>query len=130
MPPTAHQPSEAVLALAGKLFEMARQGDTENLRAYLEAGVPPDLTNEAGDSLIMLAAYHGHADTVQALLDNGADPNRINDRGQSPLAGAVFKGSVDVIHALLQSGADPKLGKPSALETANMFGKAGLLAIQ
>lgn len=122
------QPSEALLALAAKLFDLARQGNTEALIAYLSAGAPADLTNDKGDSLVMLAAYHGHAETVQALLDHGADPNRINDRGQSPLAGAIFKNAVDVVRVLVDHGADPSFGNPSALETARMFGKTDLLA--
>ncbi|VCU70754.1 Ankyrin repeats (3 copies) [Pigmentiphaga humi] len=126
-PTDPHQPSEGVLALAAKLFDLARQGNTEVLTAYLQAGAPADLTNEKGDSLIMLAAYHGHVDTVRALLAHGADPNRVNDRGQSPLAGAVFKGSNDVVQALLDAGANPQLGSPSAVETARMFGRSGLM---
>lgn len=121
------QPSEALLALASKLFDLARQGDTETLEAYMAAGAPADLTNDKGDSLLMLAAYHGHAATVQSLLDHGADPNRINDRGQSPLAGAIFKNEVDVVRALVNHGADPAYGKPSALDTARMFGREELL---
>jgi hypothetical protein len=46
---------------ATKLFGLARAGDTEALRAYVEAGVPVDLTNGKGDTLLMLAAYYGHA---------------------------------------------------------------------
>ena len=125
--PDRRPPSDAVLALASKLFDLARQGDGDTLKAYLDAGAPADLTNDKGDSLVMLAAYHGHAATVAALLSRGADPNRINDRGQSPLAGAVFKGSADVVRLLLEAGADPSFGKPSALETARMFGKTDLL---
>jgi ankyrin repeat protein len=121
------QPSDALLALAAKLFDLARQGETDTLAAYLDAGAPADLTNDKGDSLVMLAAYHGHAATVQTLLSHGADPNRVNDRGQSPLAGAVFKGSGDVVRILLGAGADPSFGQPNALETARMFGKTDLL---
>lgn len=54
--------------------------------------MPANLTNDRGDSLLMLAAYHGHAEAVTALVGRGADPDRANDRGQTPLAGAVFKG--------------------------------------
>jgi ankyrin repeat protein len=70
----------------------------------------------------MLAAYHGHADTVRALLARGADPDLANDRGQTPLAGAVFKKEREVVKALLEAGADPYAGRPSAIETARMFG--------
>ncbi|MGW6918325.1 ankyrin repeat domain-containing protein [Kitasatospora sp. NPDC054939] len=121
-------PDAAVVALAGKLFDAARAGDAALLAAYLDAGAPADLTNDRGDTLLMLAAYHGHAAAVRALLERGADPNRANDRGQTPLAGAVFKGSDDVLAVLLDGGADPQAGTPSAVDTARMFGKEELVA--
>jgi ankyrin repeat protein len=114
---------EAMAELATRLFDMARRGDTASLETYLAAGVPVNLCNDSGDTLLMLAAYHGHAGTVAALLDRGADADRTNDRGQSPLAGAVFKGEDAVVHALLAAGADPLAGTPSALDTARMFGR-------
>lgn len=122
-------PDDDVVELATKVFGLARDGDTETLAAYLAAGVPPNLTNDSGDTLVMLAAYHGHADAVTALLTAGADPNRANDRGQTPIAGAVFKGETDVVRALLAGGADPAAGSPSAIATAQMFGQAELLAL-
>ncbi|GAA2229559.1 MULTISPECIES: ankyrin repeat domain-containing protein [Kitasatospora] len=121
-------PDDEVIELAGRLFDAARNGDTALLAGYLRAGAPADLANDRGDTLIMLAAYHGHAETVEALLAGGADPNRVNDRGQTPLAGAVFKGEDKVIAALLAGGADPRAGAPSAVDTALMFGKDELVA--
>ncbi|GAA0685884.1 ankyrin repeat domain-containing protein [Kitasatospora atroaurantiaca] len=121
-------PDADVIALAGKLFDAARTGETALLAAYLDAGAPANLSNDRGDTLVMLAAYHGHADTVQALLEHGADPDQPNDRGQTPLAGAVFKGEEKVITALLGGGADPQAGTPSAVDTARMFGKDDLVA--
>lgn len=118
-----------IVELAGRLFGMARAGETETLVSYLDAGVPVNLTNDSGDTLVMLAAYHGHVATVRALLAAGADPNRANDRGQTPIAGAVFKGERDVVRALLDGGADPAAGQPSAIATAEMFGQAELLAL-
>jgi uncharacterized protein len=110
-----------VIALAAKVFDLAREGDTEQLTAYLDAGVPANLTNDKGDTLLILAAYRGHTDTVTALLERGADHARINDRGQSPLAAAVFKQSADSVRALLAAGADPDAGSPSARATAEFF---------
>jgi ankyrin repeat protein len=81
------------------------------------------------DSLVMLAAYHGHSDAVRALLARGAEADRVNDRGQTPLAGAAFKGETDVIKALLEGGADPSAGTPSAVDTARMFGRSELLEL-
>ncbi|WP_328724650.1 ankyrin repeat domain-containing protein [Streptomyces sp. NBC_00259] len=122
-------PDPEVVELASKIFDLARQGDAEALVAYVDAGVPANLTNDRGDSLLMLAAYHGHASAVTALLARGAEADRANDRGQTPLAGAVFKGEDTVIRALLDGGADPEAGTPSAVDTARMFGKADLLEL-
>ncbi|MFJ7497460.1 ankyrin repeat domain-containing protein [Streptomyces sp. NPDC097727] len=122
-------PDPEVVELATKVFDLARRGEAEALAAYVDAGVPVNLTNDRGDSLVMLAAYHGHAAAVTALVGRGADPDRANDRGQTPLAGAVFKGEGAVIEALLAAGADPSAGTPSALDTARMFGKADLLEL-
>lgn len=114
---------------ATRLFDMARTGRTDDLLPYLEAGIPANLSNEKGDTLLMLAAYHGHAGTVRVLARYGADPERVNDRGQSPLAGAVFKKEPGVVRTLLEVGADPRSGNPSAVETARMFGHGDLLAL-
>ncbi|MEU4152221.1 ankyrin repeat domain-containing protein [Streptomyces sp. NPDC026659] len=120
-------PDPEVVELATKIFDLARRGRTEELVAYVDAGVPANLTNDRGDCLVMLAAYHGHAGTVRALLARGADADRINDRGQTPLAGAVFKAEAEVIDVLLEAGADPAAGTPSAVDTARMFGRTELL---
>ncbi|MET7620896.1 ankyrin repeat domain-containing protein [Streptomyces sp. NPDC005408] len=122
-------PDPEVIELATKVFDLARQGETEALAAYIDAGVPANLTNDRGDTLVMLAAYHGHAPAVEALLARGAEPDRANDRGQTPLAGAVFKGEDAVIRVLLAGCADPKAGTPSAVDTARMFGKTDLLEL-
>jgi uncharacterized protein len=123
------EPDSEMLQFAAKVFNLARQGDAGTLAAYVDAGVPANLCNDKGDTLVMLAAYHGHRQAVSALLERGADPDRPNDRGQTPLAGAVFKGERAVIEALLDGGADPTAGIPSAVETARMFGLDDLVAL-
>jgi hypothetical protein len=42
--------------LAMKIFNLARAGDTAAVAAYVDAGVPVNLTNDSGDTLVMLAA--------------------------------------------------------------------------
>jgi ankyrin repeat protein len=127
--PDGTGPDEETLALAHKLFDAAREGNTELLGGYLAAGVPATLTNDAGDTLLMLAAYHGHAGTVGVILAHGADPNTANDRGQTPLAGAVFKGYPAVVQALVEAGADADAGTPSARAAAEMFARTDILAL-
>jgi uncharacterized protein len=118
-------PPEAV-ELAHQMFDLARAGETAELTRYVDQGVPANLTDADGNSLLMLAAYHGHAELVTDLAERGAEVNALNDRGQSPLAGAVFKGEDAVVRALLEAGADPGRGSPTALETANVFERPDL----
>jgi hypothetical protein len=108
--------------LAGQAVDLARAGDTAALATCLDGGVPVDQANENGDTLLMLAAYHGHEETVRALLSRGADPGLANEKGQTPLAGAVFKKDAGIVRALLDAGADPHEGQPSAVDAARMFG--------
>jgi ankyrin repeat protein len=110
-----------VIELAGRVFDLARGGYTDELAAYVDAGVPVDLTNDKGDTLLILSAYHGHAEAVAALLARGADHSRVNDRGQTALAAAVFKQSTESVRHLLGAGADPDAGGPSARATAAFF---------
>jgi ankyrin repeat protein len=112
---------DELLAFAARMFDLARSGDTAVLAAYVDAGLPVDLANAKGDSLLMLAAYYDHPETVQALLERGADTERINDRGQTALSAAVFRRSADGVEALLKAGADPTLGAPNAIDTARFF---------
>jgi ankyrin repeat protein len=124
-PPAGRAPSsldEEALAFAHRMFDLARNGGTDELARTVDAGLPVNLTNDKGDCLLLLAAYHSHPGTVRALLDRGADPDRVNDRGQTPLTAAVFRQDTETVTALLDAGADPLAGGPSALETARFFG--------
>ncbi|MGI4896363.1 MAG: ankyrin repeat domain-containing protein [Janthinobacterium lividum] len=117
---------ERALELAHRVFDHARNGRSRELAGYLDAGVPVNSTDTDGNSLLMLACYHGHPATVRVLLQRGADPDRVNGRGQTPLSGAVFQGQRDVVTALVAADADPYLGEPNALESARFFGRADL----
>ncbi|GAB7329054.1 hypothetical protein MBLNU13_g00896t1 [Cladosporium sp. NU13] len=122
-------PPEAI-ELATKLFDFARAGDTPALSQYLSAGIPANLTNHKGDTLLMLAAYHGNVETVRVLIEKGADVDAINDRGQSPIAGAVFKGYDEVVRLLVNEGkADIRAGQPNAVQAAQMFKREECLRI-
>lgn len=106
------------------MFDLARTGD-ESLLTYMQAGIPPNLTNNRGDTLLMLASYHGHTSLVRAMLalPTPPDPNQLNGRGQSILAGVVFKGYSEIVPLLLEAGADPLAGQPNAEDSAKMFNK-------
>jgi len=101
--------------------DLAREGSTAELAARVDAGVPVNLTSAAGDTLLLLAAYHQHAGTVRMLLERGADHSRVNDKGQTALGAAVFRQAGDVVRDLLAAGADPSLGRQSGHAVAQVF---------
>jgi ankyrin repeat protein len=117
------------LDFAHRMFDLAREGAAQELGAYVDAGLPVNLTNDKGNSLLMLAAYYNHPDTVRMLLERGADTARVNDRGQSALAAAVFRRSAESVTALLEAGADPAVGSPTALDMARFFDLPEMLAL-
>jgi uncharacterized protein len=117
------------IAFAHRMFDLARTGATGELAGYVAAGLPAHLTDDKGDTLLILAAYHNHPETVAALLKYGADPGRVNERGQTALAAAVFRQSREAVTTLLDAGADPAAGGPSATETAAFFGLPEMAAL-
>jgi ankyrin repeat protein len=123
---------EATLAFARKVFHYARSGEADELTALLSHGLPPNLRNERGDSLLMLSCYHGHYEAAKALLVHGADPEICNDAGQSPLAGVAFKGDLAIAALLLDHGAQVDNGGPQGktpLMFAAMFNRVEMVRL-
>ena len=93
-------------------LDFARQGKTQDLKLMLQAGMPVNLSDHKGNSLIMLASYNGNLETTsmlidfKALVDFGADVDKKNDKGQTPLAGVCFKGYLDIVKVLVKAGAN------------------------
>ena len=121
---TRQQEQQQIVAVA---MDLARDGRTADLALFLDHGFPVDLQDPAGNTLLMLAAYHGHLDTVSTLVARGADVDRRNERDQSPVAGAMFKGEDEVVRVLVAAGADLDAGSPTARETARLFGQQHLI---
>jgi ankyrin repeat protein len=124
-----HGLSPEELAFLQSTFDHARNGDLDAVVQMVDAGVPVNLTNSAGDTLLILAAYHLHADLVRALLERGADHSRVNDKGQTALAAAVFRQHRGIVTDLLQAGADPDLGPKSAVAIATFFDLPDMLTL-
>ena len=107
-------------------LDFARHGEMESLAAMLRHGLPVNLADAKGHSLLMLASYNGNLETTRLLLEHGAVVDGRNDRGQTPLGGAAFKGYEEIVALLLDHGADIDAdngGGMTPLMFAAMFGR-------
>jgi len=111
--------------------ELARQGKAAELSALLKDGLKVNLRDAKGNTLLMLASYHGRTEVVKLLLKSGAAVDLRNDKGQTPLGGVAFKGYVDIATLLLDAGADPVAdqGGSTPADFATLAGKTEILAL-
>ncbi|MDD5087618.1 MAG: ankyrin repeat domain-containing protein, partial [bacterium] len=61
------------------IFEAARQGDVDAVKAFVAKNQSILSLDEIGSTPLHHAAAGGHALVVNYLLDNGADPNLVNN---------------------------------------------------
>jgi ankyrin repeat protein len=79
---------------------LIKRGDEAALRSALEQGLDPNLVNQNGWSLLMLAAVEGNVPVGRALLDHGANPTLANNKSETALTLATNRG-FDLFTALL-----------------------------
>ena len=92
------------LDYAHTAFNLARAGDTVGLKRLLDLGLPANVHNERGDSLVMLASYHGHLEATRLLLERGADKDWRSASGETAASLAAAMGAWRALSALGVSG--------------------------
>lgn len=89
------------------IIDAVKEGKIAKVEEYLKNNGDPNLKNRIGDSLIMLATYHGYPAIVEDLIKAGADVNDKNDR-YTVLDLAFYQyldSDTDTIGLLLEAGA-------------------------
>jgi ankyrin repeat protein len=71
---------------------LIKRGDEPALRAALATGLDPNLVNQNGWSLLMLAAVEGDVPVGRLLLEFGADPALTNNKADTALTLATHRG--------------------------------------
>ena len=84
---------------------MIKRGDETALRAALDSGLDPNLKNENGWSLLMLAAVEGSQALAELLLQRGALVESRNSHDETALSLAAQRGQIPLLKLLLHHGA-------------------------
>jgi ankyrin repeat protein len=82
-----------------------------------ELGGDVNAVNDAGDTALHYAAFHGFKSVIQFLVDKGANINARNKRGQSPLMMAMGEDA--------PAKMTPDLGNPNERSTELLLRKLG-----
>lgn len=97
---------KALRRVRADLFERARNGDTDAVLAYLDAGGDPRLRNGEGETLLHRLLHLDHGVLLPRLLDAGAEVDARDHAGYTPLGRAVASGGdASVLRALVAAGA-------------------------
>jgi len=107
---------------ATPLHVAALSGQTEALRALLDAGFKPDLrTENDGQTALMTAAQAGKVETIAFLISKGADPKAEATKpvGMTPFEFAVIGGHVDAIELLAKYATSMAASKSLILAASN-----------
>ncbi|QOG11922.1 ankyrin repeat domain-containing protein [Arcobacter sp. FWKO B] len=110
-------------------LDFARSGETSTLQSMIKSGLPIELKDSRGNTLLMLSAYNGNYETSKMLVEMGADVNSVNDHGHSIIAGVAFKGYLDICKLLVENGViiDNRFSK-SPIVFASMFGRSEIVS--
>ena len=84
----------------------ASQGDLDEVRALIAAGIEPGTADYDGRTPLHLAAAEGQLQVVRYLLAAGADPRPVDRWGGTPLTDAEAGGHTEIA-ALLRLNAEP-----------------------
>jgi len=84
---------------------LIKRGDEAGLRAALDTGLDPNLANQNGWTLLMLAAVEGDVPIGQLLIAKGATVNARNNKEETALTLATHRGFAAFVDLLTLSGA-------------------------
>jgi ankyrin repeat protein len=66
-------------------FSFARHGRCENMESLLSQGVPVDVRDGHGNTLLAISCQNGNKKIAKCLLRRGANINSRNHKGNTPL---------------------------------------------
>jgi ankyrin repeat protein len=83
---------------------LIKRGDEINLRKALDERLDPNLVNQNGWSLLMLAAVEGDVSLGRLLLEHNANPALKNNKDDTALTMATHRGFTAFVKLLEEHG--------------------------
>ena len=89
------------------VFSSARHGRVDEIEKLLERGLPVDVRDSHGNTLLTIACQNGNKRVAKSCLRRSADINARNYKGNSPLHYCFSYGYGDTLgQYLIEKGAD------------------------
>lgn len=88
------------------LFQAAVLGNVKILSIMVHNSIYPEMVNQDGQTILHIAAKHGHCDEVEFLLGCGFDVNARDNVGNTALHLAISNGWEKMVEVLVAAGAD------------------------
>jgi hypothetical protein len=121
-----------IFSSCGDFLYNAKIGNIERIQNGLEAGVPIEKRDHAGNTALMIAAFNKQYETLEYLCKKGANVNAQNDNGATALIIAAYYNHLDTAKILLKSNANKtikdKFGN-TALDYAEQHGYTSMIAV-
>jgi ankyrin repeat protein len=87
-------------------MRLDRDATSELVDMLVRHGAKINLTDNDGNTAIIIAAEGANPEVLKALIDAGADVRLGNKQGQTALMNAVSGGDIESVRLLIQAGAD------------------------
>ena len=81
---------------------LIKRSDEPALRSALATGLDPNLANQNGWTLLMLAAVEGDLPIARLLLEKGANPTLQNNKSETAFTLATHRGFTPFVELLNQ----------------------------
>ena len=89
------------------VFSFARHGRTDDIEDLLDRGLPVDVRDEFGNTLLTIASQNGNKRVAKLVLRRGSNINARNHKGNTPLHYTFQYGYGETLgQYLISKGAD------------------------
>jgi ankyrin repeat protein len=102
-----------------EFIKAAHDGDLGRIQYYIKQNIDVNITDNNGDTALMLAAWKRDFNVVKELLANGAEIDKANKYGNTALMLAAGKDNLDIVKELIANGDE--------IDKANNMGYTALL---